>query len=278
MLNIGGRVIVGAYVGDKPVVGIYVGDTRVYPPKMPAFKRRLAYIESTGTQFIDTGIVGKSGMSCFVGFNLQTPSDAVVLGSRKGSGNNRFYLVAVYGTYATYGYDLYNFTASLAVKNNTNHTAESSLRAGAQIIVLDGVKSMGGAEDLKIDTGFTMYLFACNVAGVANYPFMGRISACRIYDEDVLVRGLIPVLDENDVPCMFDLVRGEFLYNQGTGTFAYGELDGGAVAATYTSNEIETMRAALPSTMSLRGGSPAPQTDEEVVRAWVQAALAEEEI
>ena len=33
---------------------------------------------------------------------------------------------------------------------------------------------------------------------------------------------LIPVLDKNNIPCMFDKVTKQFFYNQGTGQFLYG--------------------------------------------------------
>lgn len=44
----------------------------------------------------------------------------------------------------------------------------------------------------------------------------------KIYQSDELVFNGIPVLDQDNIPCMYDLVTDTFFYNQGTGTFAYG--------------------------------------------------------
>ena len=38
----------------------------------------------------------------------------------------------------------------------------------------------------------------------------------KIYDNDVLVRDFIPVLDSNKKPALYDKVEGKFYYNQGT--------------------------------------------------------------
>ena len=44
----------------------------------------------------------------------------------------------------------------------------------------------------------------------------------KIYQSNELVLDLIPVLDNEGTPCMYDLVTETFHYNQGTGTFSYG--------------------------------------------------------
>lgn len=53
--------------------------------------------------------------------------------------------------------------------------------------------------------------------------FNGKIKYVRIYQEDILKLNLIPVLDKNNVACMYDKVNSKFYYNSGTGDFLYGE-------------------------------------------------------
>ena len=50
----------------------------------------------------------------------------------------------------------------------------------------------------------------------------GRIYYLKIYDNDILVLDLIPVVDKNGVACMFDRVSGTYFYNAGTGSFIAG--------------------------------------------------------
>lgn len=52
--------------------------------------------------------------------------------------------------------------------------------------------------------------------------FQGKIYYFQIYENDVLVHDFIPVVDSNDVPCLFDRVTDTFFYNQGTGQFVAG--------------------------------------------------------
>ena len=81
----------------------------------------------------------------------------------------------------------------------------------------------------------SFYLFAGN----SNDSPIGTCDATiyywKIYDTNSnLVQHLVPALDSNNVPCMYDKVSQQFFYNQGAGTFSYGieELDG--ATDTYT--------------------------------------------
>ncbi len=49
-----------------------------------------------------------------------------------------------------------------------------------------------------------------------------KIKLLQIWDNDVLVRDFIPVLDPYGVPCMYDKVEKKFYYNAGTGQFIAG--------------------------------------------------------
>lgn len=69
-----------------------------------------------------------------------------------------------------------------------------------------------------------MYLFANNKYNTAQLPMIGRIWYFKIYDNNELVGDLIPALDENGTPCMYDTVSKKTYYNQGTGEFLYGEV------------------------------------------------------
>ena len=49
-----------------------------------------------------------------------------------------------------------------------------------------------------------------------------RIYYFKLYNNGTLVRDMIPVLDPNGIPCMFDKVEYKFYYNQGTEGFIAG--------------------------------------------------------
>ena len=69
----------------------------------------------------------------------------------------------------------------------------------------------------------SIYLFARHItAEYANKPCNAKIYRYRNWDNDQLVQDLIPVLDWDFVPCMYDRITGQFFYNKGTGNFTCG--------------------------------------------------------
>lgn len=48
----------------------------------------------------------------------------------------------------------------------------------------------------------------------------------KIWEGDVLVHDFIPCLDAEGVPCPYDAVNQVTYYNDGTGDFEYGEMEG----------------------------------------------------
>ena len=67
-----------------------------------------------------------------------------------------------------------------------------------------------------------------------------KISYFKLYHSDQLVLDLIPVLDQNNVPCMYDKISDQFFYNQGSGTFGYEieELEGECYEIACTTEDI----------------------------------------
>ena len=45
----------------------------------------------------------------------------------------------------------------------------------------------------------------------------------EVTQKDSIIRDFIPVLDEDNKPCLYDKVEKKYYYNQGTGEFLYGE-------------------------------------------------------
>ena len=56
--------------------------------------------------------------------------------------------------------------------------------------------------------------------------FQGKFYYFQIYDNNVLVRDFVPVLDANGTPCMLDKVENKFYYNAGTEQFIAGPVIG----------------------------------------------------
>ena len=68
------------------------------------------------------------------------------------------------------------------------------------------------------NAGGTMWLFSHNGG---YYNFVGKLHELEISTGEDVYMQLVPVLDVDGVPCMFDKVSRQCFYNQGKGTFGY---------------------------------------------------------
>ena len=162
---------------------------------LPVDYQECEYIESTGTQYIDTGI-----------------SD---------------------GTDKTNEYELDLILTNYNGKQYTGINGSMQLRPdGIQARYIYNVKYDGttGIQEVyrnnelyKTDTWrIGTWLGTIYIGCMYNYTgpgISGKIYHARVFENDMLVRNYIPSLDNNGVPCMYDTVSGETFYNQGTGDF-----------------------------------------------------------
>ena len=65
-----------------------------------------------------------------------------------------------------------------------------------------------------------LYLFSKFTTSM-NYKDKVKLYYFKMYNGESLTLDLIPVLDQNNIPCMYDKVSDQFFYNQGTDTFGY---------------------------------------------------------
>ena len=192
------------------------------------------YLESTGTQYIDTGYKMTEGKTMtFNGNIMYTQSNGNAnfffgyrsVDSAEYRGDMRAFFV--YGTSAPpagrlairYGVNTDNSTSTISFNQRYN-------------ISFDGTNlKVDGTTFISVSAFYTpanyqnMYLFWCNCTGYYSADvakFSGRIYNWQIFEDGVLVRDMIPVLDWNYTPCMYDKVSGELFYNAGTGDFSYG--------------------------------------------------------
>lgn len=191
--------------------------------KKQKYKRKLLYLESTGTQYIDTGVIGKTGVKTFLDFEMITGdlADNIFFGSVPVKWNPRFYPATVKNGKWGLGYDD-RLTSDIDAKIGQRYAITSEMVYGNQNMIIDGTTVVSGKNTTSVNTNLNMYLFCINWGGNAKHYGNTRVYACQIYENDNLVRDFIPVLDMNDIPCMYDQVNGEFFYNKGTGEFTYG--------------------------------------------------------
>jgi hypothetical protein len=185
-----------------------------------AFYTPIEYIESTGTQYIDTGYISTGNGYAYIETQFtptQVGASKVVFGAEAG---NSLQPVLVLNGELYYPNSLGNPTNIGTFVANTKYTVTISTN-GNLTAVVNGTTYTGGTASVPL-WSVPIYLFRHNhVNSTALYSKV-KMHYFRLYDNGTLVRDMIPVLDENGVPCMLDKVGGQFYYNAGTGSFTAG--------------------------------------------------------
>lgn len=179
------------------------------------YKREVAYLECTGTQYINTGFTPNQDSGAILDF--QATSDLTtnqMFGGRYTSTSRAFSWEIIGGAW-TFGYKKRIDTGITA--DDKRHTVQID----KNICALDGV-TIWEATYSEFNCYRTIGIGRVRAATSTIYKGYLKIYSCKIYDNGVLVRDYIPVLDWNDVPCMYDKVTDELFYNQGTDEFLYG--------------------------------------------------------
>ena len=179
----------------------------------------IEYLESTGTQWIDTGIKVNSDYSVEVKgiFNC----GQVALGQENDGFNRGNFSLAIACSSggACWGNCFGNTTL---YQVGTNSSQFFTLKINKTGIYNGDVQKISvSGPSVKIFATKNLLLFA------TKEPTYGWSSDIFVYvkiwdDNNTLIRYFIPVIDSDGVPCMFDKVEGKFYYNAGTGDFIAG--------------------------------------------------------
>lgn len=193
---------------------------------------QVEYIESTGTQYIDTGITPNLTYGFYIDFYFDGESVNVkLLGSSKRNGG--YYGGVSFGNYqstdggqatwfasGTPGYGNVQFLNPRLVSNQhmncycINNIYKTSNEETTYNFNKHGLNNIYG----------NIYLFAINSdAGVNITGSNLKIYEYKAYKNSEVIQDLIPCYRESDgVAGMYDIIKGEFFTNQGTGTFILG--------------------------------------------------------
>ena len=192
--------------------------------RLPPEYQEVAWIASSGTQYINSGIVGKPSVEVYADFEFTSLPGSVanvgLLGSR--DGNIRFYLISVYR--GCFHLGIYSdFTSAITVYTNTRYKYSMSYDGTDYYAKVNGETVLSGTNR-NISTPYNMYIFACNnVVNGGSTP--ARLCSAKLYSMTIkidgnTVRDFVPCYRKSDnVAGLYDLVEDEFLTNSGSGTF-----------------------------------------------------------
>ena len=166
--------------------------------RVPAGYTEVEWIQSSGTQYIDTGIPAKDITDSFIDFRFVSVGTAELeVMATYVDGNNRLQCgwtgsAFMTGTGATY-----------------SQTADPTARTTATCVPVGSPAS-------------TVYLFAQNQGNAPKWQCKAEIYSCNISTAVGKVRDFIPCKNPAGAVGLYDTVNGTFYGNSGTGAFTAG--------------------------------------------------------
>lgn len=214
---------------------IYLGSTDSY--------KTLDYIESSGTQYIDTGYKPTNNSRVVMEVEALKSGVYPFFGARTANGVDSFVLWEM---------------SSNSIRSDFNTTGiETTVSKVLSHVVIDKNKNVCKFGDTTITNGaasfncsYNLCLLALNSGGeVDERKLSAKLYRCQVYDNDKLIRDFKPCKNSNGILGLYDSINNKFYKNSGTGNF---------IAGTETGETIEP-----PSSNShkvLKGYIGAPST------------------
>ena len=190
------------------------------------------YLESTGTQWIDTGLFATQDTSVKLMIHVyHTPGYAsLVFGARRRFNDIQSFDISAGYNKGQHWFFNYGGTYNPESTPYLNDWQKHEIYFNKNNVYMDNKLLWSTTYVKDFETPLTMYLFDVNdMDGMFSGPLKGRIWYAMLWDDDTLVRHFVPVpcglkIGDFVVPenGMWDIVEQKFYGNMGTGEFIYG--------------------------------------------------------
>ena len=174
----------------------------------------LNYIQTTGTQWIDTGVPMSTSLKLEILYYGIQSSGQCILGE---SGRGWYFYTSGFNGEPSTG----------MVECSGNLIKSFSSKSGDLLVKIDKDKILYDGSTYT-DTGSITGSMLCNNGSnltICNNGYFSsdkarcKIYYLKIYDGETLIRDFQPCKDGRHIVCLYDKVNNVFYYNQGTGDF-----------------------------------------------------------
>lgn len=177
--------------------------------RLPDGYQEVEYIQSSGTQYVDTGF--KPNQDTRIVLKYNATAEGYIAGCENEWKVNSF---DIYTRLVAYGDESKNFSnifgTEISADFNKNVYNDTSGRSAS-------------FSYSQFSSNLNLYLFAINRGGSPTEYFQGSLlNLCTIYDNGSLVRDFVPAKNSDGTVGLYDLVNDAFYGNAGTGTFTAG--------------------------------------------------------
>ena len=193
---------------------------------LPFGYTKLAYIQSSGTQYVDSFFNPNQNTRVVMDVQLFSQETQIngIFGVRDSSYPNEA------NKFIAWSMSTGSSIRSDYFGTNANVSKSISI-VGTRIIVDKNRNICKFGSNVLINTSATgqckksIYLLCTNDGdNGANYYATANLYSCQIYDNDVLVRDYVPCINTSGEVGLYDLVGKQFYGNAGTGVFIGSEV------------------------------------------------------
>ena len=249
--------------------------------RLPEGYTELAYIESTGAQYVDTGFKPNQDTKVVMDVESVSGIDHVLFSARTSASSKVFEMIwSNSGGYYRFYYN----------DGSINMNGISASPATRRVITVDkNTATIDGYSVSRTYAAFqtecNMVLLARNTLGTIGAYTTGKLYSCQIYDNVTLVRDYVPCINPDGEVGLYDLVTTAFFGNSGTGAFIAGDvvsLPSGVVSMTNlvadgsfeTTSTWSTWSAdALVTEQSLFGSKSLKLTGDQLANVSVETPI-----
>ena len=174
---------------------------------------KLEYIESTGTQYIDTGVIANQDTSIDVDGYVNRPVS--LYGTQDIINSTGFTNNTIYMRFRYMGNQLYDSDFVISERHR--------FKQQKNLVYVDD-KLINTFNQVTMTASYPIYLFGRTKAtdGSLDDYGSGRIYSAKIWDGSNIVRNYIPCYRNRDkVPGLYDLVEGKFYTNANSNNIAF---------------------------------------------------------
>lgn len=215
---------------DSFVTRDYNGDL-LFTLYIPDGTALCAYFSTNGEQYIDIGYKPR-GMHTSITVSCSELSGTspyyALFGSR--DGNNKQFWSYYDDSVGSYGalvgrHNVTSLSYTITENLTFNQIVSSFYGNVFDVYIQQAGSDTLTAPEVDFDGEYSMYIFAVNNAGTAQYITSGNLEWIDIYEDDVCLRSLSPVADINLKAYLYDSVSGYSFLDQNGGKFVASEYD-----------------------------------------------------
>lgn len=191
-------------------------------PRLPKEYQEVEYLESTGTQYIDTGVLPTTYTQIEITYSNFSSANSKLFGRRRAENVYNFFVYSTSNGKYGVAYGSQYSETSVSVDSNKHTLRYNVIENSLSCFYLDNILLKQYAVETIGGGLYPIVFFAFNRNGTIDYSNYKAYSF-KITESGVDIHNYVPCYRKSDnEPGMYDLVSGQFFTNQGSGEFIVG--------------------------------------------------------